>query len=111
MAEWISPENTLPGFLEFVYQQLIHALFRVTLQPQFQFDDLDCQSTLGEIMFIMKELLARRGAELKQYLETAFFPAFGLPGTEMTAFLIHCLQQSPKEDKTFFTEFFARVKR
>jgi len=109
VGAWTAPENTLPGFMEFVYQQLLRALFMVPLQPKFNLDDLDCLAALREIMAIMKDLYMRRGQELHQYLQDTFFPSFGLPGPDTTNAFVICLQQTPKEDRAFFKEFISRA--
>lgn len=81
----------LPGFKEFIYEQLVPKLFEVPLNDSFCLEDARMSEVLAEITNLEQAILQCRGKEFESFLKDIFFPQTLKLNSEQTNIYLNAL--------------------
>lgn len=101
VEQWgnVNQGEPLPGFKEFLYNQLVPKLFEVPLNEAFCLDDARMSEVLGEITNLEQLILQCRGKEFEAFLKEIYLPQTLKINLEQTEFYMNGLLQG--DVKTF----------
>lgn len=106
---WGDKDTGPPGFLEFLYTQVVPACFLAPLKTTFDLNDAQTILALHESVMCLQSIYKKRGEELISYLRSEY-----LPKMELSPDLISEYCQALTSDAKFFRNysklFFQRAK-
>lgn len=106
---WCIKDNEPPGFIEFLYTQVVPACFLAPLKTTFDLNDAQAILALHESVTCLQSIYKMRGEELITYLQSEY-----LPKIDMSQELIKEYCQALRSDAKFFRNysklFFQRAK-
>lgn len=106
---WGEKDLGPPGFVEFLYTQVVPACFLAPLKTTFDLNDAQTILALHESATCLQSVYKRRGEELLSYLRSEYFPKMEL-SPEMTGQYCHALTSDAKFFRNFSKTFFQRAK-
>ncbi|KAI8814725.1 armadillo-type protein [Cladochytrium replicatum] len=92
-------QNTkpLPGFEQFVYENMVRAAFEAPLKPDFQWTDAKSRTVIAKISEFHKVVASVRGAEYFEYVTGTVLTSLSVPPQEIQRFAI-LLRDGKKKD-------------
>ncbi|GAA5960825.1 hypothetical protein JCM21900_002296 [Sporobolomyces salmonicolor] len=98
--------SPVPGFEQFLYQNVVKLCFEVPMRADFDYSDAQSFQVIGEIANLLKLLVQKRGAEFVEFMTTQFFPSIQCPPEASQAFMT-ALQEAPdgKQLKKFLGDW------
>jgi len=102
----ITEETSIPGFADFIYQQIVTIIFEIIMKDGFNFQNAETLVILNEISNLHITILQKQGVKYAEYLLSYFFPSINCPSQAATDF-VSAMQNSDKKNfakylKTFF---------
>ncbi|XP_059146732.1 exportin-T-like isoform X2 [Physella acuta] len=109
LVEIWGANDTLPGFSEFIYKQIVPACFLAPMKPTFDLADGQTTLVLGECASCMQEILQKRGQEFLEFLKSDFFPSKGISQENGVVYIAN-LQTDIKTFRSWLKKFFLQAK-
>jgi exportin-T len=69
----------MPGFVDYMYKNILPACFLAPLEPNFDLNDGNSFVVLGEIAGALKAMINARGGETIAYLQSDYLPTLRMP--------------------------------
>ncbi|KAJ3187978.1 pre-tRNA nuclear export protein [Gaertneriomyces sp. JEL0708] len=98
-----SPKTPLPGFSQFIYQNIVPVLFEVPMSASFDPSDGQCYLVMTEISSLQKVIVVSQGQEYLEYLSNVYLPSIQCP-PHMTHELLTALQQQDRGELRKFMQ-------
>ncbi|KAK7083729.1 hypothetical protein SK128_023939 [Halocaridina rubra] len=97
---WCINGSEPPGFIEFIYTQVVPACFLAPLKTTFDLNDAQTILAFHESVTCLQTIYKKRGEELTTYLQSDY-----LPKMDISQDLIQSYCQAIKEDAKFFRNY------
>ena len=97
--------QVVPGYETVAYERIVPAMFQTILDPEFKAKDGQASLVIHEVGNLLRELIAARGKEAVEYLESRLLPSTGCPSAAAQELLVHMRSETVKDFKKFFADF------
>ncbi|TPX64921.1 hypothetical protein SpCBS45565_g05557 [Spizellomyces sp. 'palustris'] len=95
------PKPPLPGFEQFIYENIVPILFEVPMNASFNPSDGQCYLVMSEISSLQKTLVSAQGAKYLEYLVSVYLPSIGCPPNAAQEFVAALQRTDVKELRIF----------
>ncbi|KAI8980264.1 armadillo-type protein [Pilobolus umbonatus] len=102
--------STVPGFDQFVYNELLPATFAVPMSSAFNLADGQSILVFGEMTGIQKTMCTKQGAEFIEYMNKVFFPSIQCPSETAERYCQAVQQCEGRQFKKYFQTFITEAK-
>ncbi|KAI8815711.1 armadillo-type protein [Fimicolochytrium jonesii] len=103
--------QSLPGFEQFMYENIVPILFEVPLNPQFDPNDGQNWLVMSEISALHCALFMAQGAKYVDFLRARYLPTLGFDPAASEAFLRELQVKDSRGLKPILTEFIKLYKK
>eukprot|EP01117_Protostelium_nocturnum_P002827 TRINITY_DN13746_c0_g1_i1.p1 TRINITY_DN13746_c0_g1~~TRINITY_DN13746_c0_g1_i1.p1 ORF type:complete len:965 (-),score=282.39 TRINITY_DN13746_c0_g1_i1:38-2932(-) len=104
------PQTSLPGFNQFVYEEITPVLIGEPLRPNFDLSDAGVALVITEIASAQKIIFQKCGKEFLTFLTTVYFPSIQCPPDMAQEYAYRLEQLGQKEFRAAFISFLNSVK-
>lgn len=104
---WGGPENTLDGFVAFIYKSIVPACFEAPSKNTFDLTDAQTVLALSESALCLKAVYDKRGEEFIEYLQSQYLPALNMSPIQIQEYC-QALKSDIKVFKKFVKAFFEK---
>jgi exportin-T len=106
----ITEETSIPGFADFIYQQIVTIIFEIVMKDDFNFQAAETLLILNEISNLHLTILQKQGVKYAEYLLSYFFPSINCPSQAARDF-VDAMQNSDKKTfSKYLKSFFQAMK-
>ncbi|KAI7907870.1 armadillo-type protein [Cokeromyces recurvatus] len=105
-----SSASGVPGFDQFVYNELLPITFSVPMSAAFNLADGQSLLVFGEMTSIQRALYIKQGNEFIEYMKTAFFPSIQCPPETAEKYCQAVQQYENRQFKKYFQSFITEAK-
>ncbi|KAI9101118.1 armadillo-type protein [Phlyctochytrium arcticum] len=105
-----APKSPLPGFDQFIYENILPVLFEVPMSASFNQSDGQCYLVMSEISNLQKTLVNAQNGRYIDFLRNVYLPSIGCPPQTAQEFVGALQEKDTKALRVYLQEFFLRMK-
>ncbi|GAA5810830.1 hypothetical protein MFLAVUS_004257 [Mucor flavus] len=109
-VENVNNQQPVPGFDQFVYNELLPITFTVPMSAAFNLADGQSILVFGEMTTIQKTLFVKQGNNFIEYMNNVFFPSIQCPPETAERYCQAVRQYDSRAFKKYFQSFISEAK-